>query len=286
MSYIFNNAFTLSIKVLFVITECSHFFRFRSLSLGFCFRGAWHPPANSIQSCPLLPALVSFFRAHLLPTESPPMERNALAGPPGGVALPGWNPYTQQLLQGVSQPNLAGIVVEQGSTPSSTSAPRSFTHDPYNLSLVACSRTENDMLFDPDQLQSADQRPSEAFYDRFPPLDEAEVVIDLDDPHQAQPPVSDPREASRPAELRSGGTAAGLRHYCPVHPCKSSYACSQALLNHIESIHLSRSDADVVISESFLSAYSRWLCCDMFMPLNKSCRSCQKRGPRDHCRRP
>ena len=87
-----------------------------------------------------------------------------------------------------------------------------------------------------------------------------------------------------------GGSEAGQafssRHHCPVSPCKSSYATAQALLNHIETIHLAREHSASTIPDSFLQAYSRWLCCGLFMPLHKACRECSKRGPRDRRRCP
>ena len=221
------------------------------------------------------------------------MERNAFSGPPNGVALPGWNPGTRQLLRGAQQPDLSGLVLGQGGGSSSSGAPsRPFVHEPYGTSTAASSRMENAMLFDDaEQPQLLGEVPSDAFREQNNRLGlhtpARLAVLDADDERQvALPPSNGSEPFRRQEEPPCTSGAGGFRHRCPVPACKASYAGSQALLNHIESIHLTRSGADVVISESFLSAYSRWLCCGLFMPLNKSCRSCQKHGPRDHCRRP
>ena len=217
-------------------------------------------------------------------------------GPPGGVALPGWNACTGRMLQDSGAPNLAGLVVEPQCESSSGAPPRLYVHNPYgssSSSSAACSDLENDMLFGGEAaVPPADLRPSEAFRqqnerwglrtpDRFATVDEH------DDRQVASPPSGSGLQVvpQQQEQCRVAG-AAGLRHMCPVQGCKASYASSQPLLNHIESAHLTRSDGGVVISDSFLSAYSRWLCCGLFMPLNKACRECQHRGPREHCRRP
>jgi len=67
-------------------------------------------------------------------------ERNAFAGPPGNVPLPGWNAHTEQLLSGAGQPDLRGLVVKPRST--EDERPALFVHNPYD----ACE-AENTLLF-------------------------------------------------------------------------------------------------------------------------------------------
>ena len=57
------------------------------------------------------------------------MERNAFACPPGGVALPGWNPIRGEFLQGPRPPSLPGLLVEQGQSSLSAAPPRHFVHN-------------------------------------------------------------------------------------------------------------------------------------------------------------
>ena len=87
-------------------------------------------------------------------------------------------------------------------------------------------------------------------------------------------------------DMGSQVTPTSVRHHCPVSECKASYSAAQTLLNHIESIHLARENAGVVVSDAFLQAYSRWTCCGLFMPLHKACRERSKPGPRERGRRP
>ena len=236
------------------------------------------------------------------------MDRNAFNGPPGGVALPGWNPGTGKILQGSDRPNLAGFVLEESSA---SIRPRPYVHDPYGA-CSSSSAVENAMLFgEGDVSADAESRPSEAFRrqnerwglrtpDRLASVDEhdeRQVALpptgslqeQLRGPVNPQDPQSAcavPSGQGRLAPVRAAAEEARPRHACPVSGCASGFSATQSLVTHIENVHLSAPNGADLIPNTFLQAYQRWMCHGLLIPWGKACRHCQAPGPRIKRRRP